>query len=318
MELPPDIAFAAYTDACTFMLDKNGICRWVVATSGRRDRAANGHHVSGPLPPHAERCIGAQYVASIALGAKGGLIELPKNGAPLLFARIEANGRIALVRTGPLVRFEERGDSGVHAAPERDSREARRDGRESAPPNLPDDILDSFMASLPVPDDEEMTTPYTPSNGVMRVAHTSAPPAARRAYATEPPHAPLPAYESQMMPTQKSRAVSPRLPAPPRMPLISERFDLGDDDPQSEGPTIPIRRTTRLPPAPVAPLAARVSSAPRASNARRETAGSPPAHRETPAPPRPSAVVTRRPSLVRVSAPNWDAVEAMPRTRRAR
>ena len=316
MELPPDIAFAAYTDACTFMLDKNGICRWVVATSGRRDRAANGHYASGPLPPHAERCIGAQYVASIALGAKGGLIELPKNGAPLLFARIEANGRIALVRTGPLVRFEEHGDSGVHAAPPRDSREARRDGRESAPPSLPDDILDSFMASLPVADDEEMTTPYTPSNGVMRVAHPSTPPAARRSYASPEPS---PAYESQMMPTQKSRpVVSQRLPAPPRMPLISERFDLSEEDPQSEGPTIPIRRTTRLPPAPVAPLAARASSPPRAASTRREPAAPTPAHRETPAPPRPSTVVARRPSLVRVSAPNWDAVEAMPRTRRAR
>ena len=333
MDFPPDIAFAAYTDACTFMLDKSGICRWVVATSARR--AANGranlNHVSGPLPPHAERCIGAQYVASIALGAKGGLIELPKPGAPLLFARIEPNGRIALVRTGPLVRFEEKADSGVRPAPAHDGRESR----ESAAPNLPDDVLDSFMAKLPTQeragsDDDEMTTPYTPSNGVHAYARPTTPPPRHSQNArTQERESVQPTRNtsaSERARGEQPRAM-PRIPAPPRMPLISERVDDGfDDDPQSEGPTIPIRRSTRLPPAPapsrgvtarpVAPLPVRASVAP----PRYTPAPPPPSFSDvpTPVPHRPSAVVARRPSLVRVSAPNWHAVDAIPRTRRAR
>src|SRR5438876_2142741 len=106
MELPPDIAYAAHTESCTFMLDSVGICRFVVAAptgNAPAPVAWNGHFASGALPAHAERCIGAQYVASLAPGVKGGLLEMPELGAPLLFARIEANGRIALVRTGPLV-----------------------------------------------------------------------------------------------------------------------------------------------------------------------------------------------------------------------
>src|SRR5258706_6785436 len=118
MDQAPEIAYGAHTESCTLMLDANGICRWVVAAGS--DPSPNGRFTSASLPSHAERCIGAQYVASIALEANGGLIELPKPGAPLVFARIEANGRIALVRTGPLVRFEEKGNTGVRRMMEGD------------------------------------------------------------------------------------------------------------------------------------------------------------------------------------------------------
>jgi hypothetical protein len=93
----PSIAYAAYTDACTFLLDAEGICRRVVL---RRRGAATADA--------AERCIGAQYVASIDTTAVGGLVPMPCAGAALLFAFTGEDGRIGVVRTGPLVRFETR------------------------------------------------------------------------------------------------------------------------------------------------------------------------------------------------------------------
>jgi hypothetical protein len=93
------IAYAAHTETCTFFLDDEGICRQII----RRAAGMNG-------VPRAEdsvsRCIGAQYVASIDVATKGGLIAMPKVGTPLLFAYIGRDGRIALVRTGTLLRFE--------------------------------------------------------------------------------------------------------------------------------------------------------------------------------------------------------------------
>jgi hypothetical protein len=130
------------------MLDSDGICRWVAAAPAR----GGAYPATAKVPDHAERCIGAQYVASMDLAVKGGLIDLPSPGAPLLFARIEPNGRIALVRTGPLVRFETRSssNSGVRALPPDD--DARK-------PKLEPYRFDT----IPEINDEEMTTPYRAS-----------------------------------------------------------------------------------------------------------------------------------------------------------
>jgi hypothetical protein len=92
------IAYAAHTESCTFLLDEEGICRQVIR------RAAGMHRVPGE--DSVGRCIGAQYVASIDAATTGGLVAMPKVGAPLLFAYVGADGRIALVRTRPLTRFE--------------------------------------------------------------------------------------------------------------------------------------------------------------------------------------------------------------------
>jgi hypothetical protein len=99
-------AYAAYTDACTFFLDENGVCLRVVLT--RRERRAPHDLTRGgrTRADAAEQCVGAQYVASIDRGVAGGLVSMPQPGAPLLFAYLGADGRIAVVRTGPLVRFE--------------------------------------------------------------------------------------------------------------------------------------------------------------------------------------------------------------------
>jgi hypothetical protein len=87
-----EIAYTAYTQACTFLLDKDGFCRRIVMRGKNKN------------PKAARRCVGAQYVASLLLGSEGGLAEMPTVGAPLIFARID-DGRVSLVRTGPLERF---------------------------------------------------------------------------------------------------------------------------------------------------------------------------------------------------------------------
>lgn len=90
----PEIAYAAHTATCTFLLDEDGICRRVVTRNknGKESRVAR-------------RCLGAQYVASLDLRTENGLVEMPTIGAALLFARIDG-GRVALVKTAPLERFD--------------------------------------------------------------------------------------------------------------------------------------------------------------------------------------------------------------------
>jgi hypothetical protein len=91
-----DILYAAHTASCTFLLDSEGICRRiVVAPTGKRSASRT-----------ASRCVGAQYVASLDGSAAGGLVEMPRVGAAMLFARVDENGRISLVRTAVVTSFE--------------------------------------------------------------------------------------------------------------------------------------------------------------------------------------------------------------------
>lgn len=101
--MPIDAAYAAYTDACIFYLDENGVCVRVILTRRAPDDLTLGGRTRARA---ADRCIGAQYVASIVSGAVGSLVSMPETGAPMLFAYLGADGRIGVIRTGPLVRFE--------------------------------------------------------------------------------------------------------------------------------------------------------------------------------------------------------------------
>lgn len=92
-----DITYAAHTASCTFLLDAEGICRRIVMLPGSKRREAS---------KNAARCIGAQYVATLDPTVPGCLVEMPKIGTPMLFARVDARGRVALVRTGPITSFE--------------------------------------------------------------------------------------------------------------------------------------------------------------------------------------------------------------------
>ncbi len=109
-----EIAYAAFTDTATFMLDADGICRWVVPASSHTRTTTFSKELDS-----SERCVGAQYVASIDADVQGGLVELPRVGASLVFAVVDATGRISLIRTGALLRFEvkRKPDSGIHERP---------------------------------------------------------------------------------------------------------------------------------------------------------------------------------------------------------
>jgi hypothetical protein len=110
-----EIAYAAFTETATFMLDGDGICRWVVPASS----TARTTTFSTKDLDSSERCVGAQYVASIDMRAPGGLVELPRVGSSLVFASADASGHISLIRTTALLRFEvkRKPDSGVHERP---------------------------------------------------------------------------------------------------------------------------------------------------------------------------------------------------------
>lgn len=97
MARPTDFAYAAHAGSNTFLLDDDGICRRILSRG--KNRASTNKST--------QRCLGAQYVASLDFSSESGLVERPKEGCPLLFARVDEAGRVSLVRTAPLERFEE-------------------------------------------------------------------------------------------------------------------------------------------------------------------------------------------------------------------
>jgi hypothetical protein len=94
-----DLAYVAHSSRCALLLDSEGICRWVVPKADPDDPEAS--QVIGA----ARRCVGAQYVATLDPEAEGLLCHEPRVGKTMLFATV-TRGRVALVRFGPLVRFE--------------------------------------------------------------------------------------------------------------------------------------------------------------------------------------------------------------------
>lgn len=96
-------AYAAYTEECTFGLDEGGICREILPAAGATEA----------MLAVARRCLGAQYVASLDRHTRGLLLADPKPGTRMLFARVEGDGHIILVRSGPLERFEILGETGT-------------------------------------------------------------------------------------------------------------------------------------------------------------------------------------------------------------
>lgn len=88
-----EVAYVAQTESCVFLLDGDGFCRASIPSAEADDAARKA----------AQRCIGAQYVASLDLEAEGLLVSDPKAGLQLLFAKVNAQGRVALIRTGALL-----------------------------------------------------------------------------------------------------------------------------------------------------------------------------------------------------------------------
>ncbi len=119
------VVYAAHTEACTLMLDDNGVCEWAAPTG------------KGHVP---DRIVGAQFVASLDVSSPGALVGEPREGVPMLFAASDADGHISLIRTTNLVRFDDRRDnSGIARTSLRPSLDqlAPRGRRSSIPPPPP-------------------------------------------------------------------------------------------------------------------------------------------------------------------------------------
>jgi hypothetical protein len=97
------IAYSASTEGATFLLDEAGVCKRVML----KRAASNQQTQAGRTRAQAARMVvGAQYVASIDTRVEGGLVPMPRCGAAMLFAYADETGRLAVVRTAPIVRFE--------------------------------------------------------------------------------------------------------------------------------------------------------------------------------------------------------------------
>ncbi len=91
-----DLAYVAHSERCALLLDAEGVCRWVIPKVDAKDA----------MVAAAKRCIGAQFIATLDRDMPGYMGHEPRVSANLLFALV-TDGRVALVRFGPLVAFEE-------------------------------------------------------------------------------------------------------------------------------------------------------------------------------------------------------------------
>jgi len=199
-----EIVYAAHTQSGVFMLDADGVCRWAVGHSGKS---------SAERVP--ERIVGAQYLASLDVTAEGALVDLPRVGCPMLFAATDpVTGRVRLVRTPPLLRFEDRRN-----APTRRPLASKFDYETQDPEKTP-----ARPSSIPPPMSQDaepiqLTRPITTSGivpappGLTR--HTPLPPPPRARIAARIPPAPstvpsLSAMTASLRDTQGVKAIPVR------------------------------------------------------------------------------------------------------------
>jgi hypothetical protein len=175
-----EIVYAAHTQSGVFMLDADGVCRWAVGHSGRAGRSDGAERVP-------ERIVGAQYLATLDVTAEGGLVDLPRVGCPMLFAATDpVTGRVRLVRTPPLLRFEDRRN-----APTRRPLASKFDHDEEKTPARPSSIPPPMSEAEPL----HLTRPITTSGIVpappgLFTRHTPLPPPPRARIAARIPPAP--------------------------------------------------------------------------------------------------------------------------------
>jgi hypothetical protein len=91
------VVYAVHTRSCTFLLDAEGLCHWIVSRTG-------------VLPADVRGCVGAQFVACLHPDLPGLLAGELVLGAAALFTKTEAEtGRAVLMRSGSIVHVEQRG-----------------------------------------------------------------------------------------------------------------------------------------------------------------------------------------------------------------
>lgn len=153
-----DVSYIAHSERCALLLDADGICLWVVPKVGADDATVAA----------ARRCVGAQYVAALDRDAPGFMGHEPRAGTSLLFALV-TDGRVALVRFGPLQAFEkldapraapgatDRESASARTAPGATAREsaaavtAPSPGHEAEPRPSHADVAPEAAASEPLP-----------------------------------------------------------------------------------------------------------------------------------------------------------------------
>ncbi len=199
-----EIVYAAYTETGTFMLDERGVCRWAVAPPGKTHAA---------IP---EKIVGAQYVATLDLSSAGALVDLPRVGCPMLFAATDETGRIQLVRTQPVTRFEDKRNP---SSPPPSSRAGQSTPplpliRPASAPSLPPPRQSMVAPKMPPPPRAPSMASIPTPSAIRTVPPVLPPP--RRTQATIPPP---PATEPMTPPAQPSR---PRMMGTNGLPSSSD------------------------------------------------------------------------------------------------
>jgi len=91
---PQDLAYAVHTSTCSYLLDEDGVCRWIVSPQGL-------------APSHVKQAVGAQFVACLDLEEPGGLVGDLRVGGMALLARHDGD-RMMLLRTAPITNVDDR------------------------------------------------------------------------------------------------------------------------------------------------------------------------------------------------------------------
>lgn len=89
-----EMAYAVHTETCTYLLDDDGVCRWIVSQRGG-------------VPKHVQQCIGAQFVACLDMTVIGGLLGTLSIGARALFVK-NTGSQMILLRTGRIEHVDDR------------------------------------------------------------------------------------------------------------------------------------------------------------------------------------------------------------------
>lgn len=155
---PFEITYAAHTPTCTFLLDSAGICRRIVVDPGsNKSLQSKGRDAARS----AARCVGAQYVAALDPRVSGMLADLPRVGAAMLFACVDERGRVSLVRTGLVTRFETHRAEDPFAEPEQAHCTSVVTSAPMIPPRAPSPKRPSELVPPQAP--EKRAQPFAPA-----------------------------------------------------------------------------------------------------------------------------------------------------------
>ena len=247
-----EIVYAVHTRACTYLLDEEGICKWVLSRSGQRSD---------------DRCVGAQFVAALDMHSRAGLVGELRIGASALFIRLEG-GRFVLIRTKAIEHVEIRG-AGAEGSPDEEPEAAAPEHYAYEYPPEPEPepvVLPSHLAVAGVFEaPAHAPEPSPPSEQRVIVQGWADPQQAWPEAYAPPQHVPLPAPPPRTR-AEAARRATPEPPAP-AYPVAPSRPAFPSPPPRAQ---VPVARSSRndvqetqpLPPLAPSPPAGRVPAWP--------------------------------------------------------